>query len=264
MVGIGDLPGGNFGSEAYDVSADGSVIVGRSRSDAGDEAFIWTESNGMVGLGYLNHPDGFDHNSRANAISADGSVVVGHSISTNGSDVGYIAFIWSDSTGIQSLGELTGGDYWSDGYDVSSDGSVVVGCSGSVYGAEAFIWDSENGMRSLKELLTNVYGVDLNGWTLTEANSITDDGETIVGVGVNPDGNQEAWLANISYVPAGDFNKDIDVDAPDLFHFVLAFSTQSFPDGDLDDDGSIDDGDVEKMAREFGHFFPNAYDPWDL
>ena len=35
------------------MSADGSVIVGYSQSDFGAEAFRWTESEGMVGLGDL-------------------------------------------------------------------------------------------------------------------------------------------------------------------------------------------------------------------
>ena len=35
------------------------------------------------------------------------------------------------------------------------------------------------------------------GWTLKEAWGISDDGLTIVGIGINPDNNQEAWIANI-------------------------------------------------------------------
>jgi probable HAF family extracellular repeat protein len=40
MVGLGDLPGGTFTSEALAASADGSVVVGSSSSASGDsEAF---------------------------------------------------------------------------------------------------------------------------------------------------------------------------------------------------------------------------------
>jgi probable HAF family extracellular repeat protein len=54
MQGLGDLPGGVFGSGAYAVSADGSVIVGAGHSDAPDnEAFIWTEAEGMQSLQIL-------------------------------------------------------------------------------------------------------------------------------------------------------------------------------------------------------------------
>ena len=70
---LGDLPGGSFLTDVTDVSADGSVAVGRSNSVLGGEAFIW-EGGIMIGLGDLLGGDFF---SLANGISADGSVVVG-------------------------------------------------------------------------------------------------------------------------------------------------------------------------------------------
>ena len=42
MVGLGDLPGGDFSSIAQDVSDDGSVVVGIGNSASGEEAFRWT------------------------------------------------------------------------------------------------------------------------------------------------------------------------------------------------------------------------------
>jgi uncharacterized membrane protein len=65
---------------------------------------------------------------------------------------------------------------------------------------EAYIWDSTNGMRSLQDVLTDE-GLDLTGWTLHVAHGISADGKTIVGWGVNPDGNTEAWIAHVSPVP---------------------------------------------------------------
>ena len=41
MVGLGQLPGGVFGSSASDVSADGLVVVGQSDSALGTQAFRW-------------------------------------------------------------------------------------------------------------------------------------------------------------------------------------------------------------------------------
>ncbi len=56
--GLGDLPGGIQGSFASDVSADGTVVVGIANvafipglTDL--EAFRWTRSAGMIGLGDL-------------------------------------------------------------------------------------------------------------------------------------------------------------------------------------------------------------------
>jgi probable HAF family extracellular repeat protein len=60
-------------SWAYGVSADGSVVVGRSYNAAGQwRAFRWTASGGMQDLGTLGGSE-----SEAYGVSADGSVVVG-------------------------------------------------------------------------------------------------------------------------------------------------------------------------------------------
>lgn len=89
----------------------------------------------------------------------------------------------------QRLGYLPGGSFFfSEAYSVSADGSVVVGVSGN----EAFIWDSANGMRSLQTVLTSDFGLDLAGWHLRGATGISADGQTIVGYGNNPSGNNEA------------------------------------------------------------------------
>ena len=48
---LGDLAGGDFHSGAFDVSGDGSTVVGYSSSASGDEAFVWDATNGMQGLG---------------------------------------------------------------------------------------------------------------------------------------------------------------------------------------------------------------------
>ena len=95
---LGDLPGGqNFGS-AYAASADGSVIVGESSSATTTEAFRWTASGGMVGLGCL--PDGSW--SQALGVSADGSAVVG--VDCDGSS--FRAIFWTSALGMRNLTDL--------------------------------------------------------------------------------------------------------------------------------------------------------------
>ena len=95
------------------------------------------------------------------------------------------------------LGDLDGGSWSSTAWDVSADGSVIVGDAESESGMEVFIWDLTNGMRELDQILSDS-GIDLTGWTLTDAQGISDDGLTIVGYGTNPSGDFEAWIA---YVP---------------------------------------------------------------
>ena len=53
FLGLGDLPGGEYRSDATAVSANGKVVVGQSDSALGQEGFRWTRSDGMVGLGDL-------------------------------------------------------------------------------------------------------------------------------------------------------------------------------------------------------------------
>jgi|APSaa5957512535_1039671.scaffolds.fasta_scaffold00799_22 probable HAF family extracellular repeat protein len=189
MVGLGFLPGDND-SGAYGISGDGSVVVGES-SSLDRQAFRWTSGGGMVGLGVL----GGDHSSIANGVSGDGSAVVGTSM------LGSIArdreaFRWTSGGGMVGLGFLPGdGDFFSEALDVSGDGSVVVGRGRGGFG-EAFVWDGINGMQSLSTILTGS-GVDMTGWNLWYATGISDDGQTIVGYGKNPDGIQEAYVVNL-------------------------------------------------------------------
>lgn len=172
VVGLGDLPGGEFESRANDVSADGSVIVGYSEASTGREAFMWTQAGGMVGLGF--YDNGREYSS-ANAVSADGSAVVGIA-----AEAGYVpdgtAFRRTATDGMVSLGTLPFDDYFSEAHDVSADGSVVVGVSdnnSTDREGEAFLWTAEDGMVGLG----NLGGTNVG----SKAISVSDDGKVIVG-----------------------------------------------------------------------------------
>ena len=99
-----------------------------------------------------------------------------------------------------SLGGLSADDNYSRAFAASSDGWTIVGeaqIDDPQVAAAAFIWDPVFGMRRIADVLTNDFGVDLEGWDLRHARSISDDGQTIVEVGFNPDGNLEGWVATI-------------------------------------------------------------------
>jgi uncharacterized membrane protein len=85
MVGLGDLPGGDFSSQARATSADGSVIVGVGftgfRTDLHPEApFIWDTVNGMRNLREVLLSGGVDLTGmtllQAVGISADGKSIL--------------------------------------------------------------------------------------------------------------------------------------------------------------------------------------------
>ncbi len=200
MVGLGDFAGGPFRSGAVNTSFDGSVIVGNGVNAVGVEGFRWTEATGLVGIGDLPGGEIF---SNATSVSNDGLVVVGRSASENSSDVpltedgGAEAFRWTEETGLIGLGDLPGGIFSSRAIAVSGDGSVIVGQGNGASGEEPFIWDSLNGMRSLIQVLTNEFGLDLTGWSSLTVADLSADGSTVVGLGINPEGNLEGWIANL-------------------------------------------------------------------
>lgn len=202
MIPLGDLEGGGFSSFASGISSDGTVIVGNSNGSQGTEAFRWTAETGLMGLGYL--PEGA-FSSQAVRASADGSVIVGRSASANSSRSGQIgnfsgteAFVWTEETGIVGLSHLPGKRFFSRAFGVSGDGSIVVGQSEGFRGQEPFIWDRVNGIRPLLDVLIDDLGLDLTDSTNLVAQDISDDNSTVIGFGINPDGNTEGSIARLT------------------------------------------------------------------
>lgn len=197
MVGIGALAG-KTQSSASDVSADGSVVVGYSTSGVhnvvgGDyQAFRWTQSGGMTGLGFLSGGTV----SSATAVSADGTVIVGFGDSSGG----YQSFRWTETGGMVGLGNLPNAS--GNAVAVSGDGSVIVG-DYDAYDPDTdtdyngvFIWDQLHGMRDLRQVLVNDYGMGaaLAGWSLDEVAGISDDGLSITGFDFN---TQQGWVVHL-------------------------------------------------------------------
>jgi len=181
-------------SDGHAASGDGSVIVGEMNVSGGIEAFRWTQETGKVGLGNLS---GGNNQGLAWDVTSDGSIIVGESDSATSLN-GREAFYWTESEGMVGLGYSDTDSYSSVAYGISDDGLRIVGSSGS---GEAALWDEDRNIFNLQTLLSDEYGLDITGWDLEAALAISADGSTIVGWGYNPDGNKEAWVANISAVP---------------------------------------------------------------
>ena len=99
MVGLGTLPGTN-NSAAADISADGTIVVGRCLgpgSQSVDGAFIWSEEEGMDSIQELLQDRGLPlfgwSLQYAEGVSADGSTVVGYGTNPMGEWEGWIATI---------------------------------------------------------------------------------------------------------------------------------------------------------------------------
>ena len=132
---------------------------------------------------------------------------------------------------------------------VSADGSVIVGFSLTPNGQEATIWRDGEGAELLHDVLVGVYDLDLTGWTLQRATGISDDASTIVGYGINPDGNTEGFVVKLP-ICQGDLNADGLVSSQDLS--VLLFAFGATDEGDIDGDGDTDSDDLNDLLRAFG------------
>ncbi|WP_231117108.1 autotransporter outer membrane beta-barrel domain-containing protein [Pseudodesulfovibrio alkaliphilus] len=63
-------------------------------------------------------------------------------------------------------------------------------------------------MQSLKDILT-ANGVDLTGWTLTEATGVSGDGTTIVGIGTSPNGTEAFIARNTGVITTATLNNSL-------------------------------------------------------
>ena len=119
---LGTLPGSSE-SYAYDVSADGAVVVGWVYDAGYYRAFRW-ENGVMQDLGAL----GGNH-SEAYGVSANGAVVVGWAHNAANQQR---AFRWTASGGMEDLNTtyaslLTNGSVLAVAYAISPDGRYIVG-----------------------------------------------------------------------------------------------------------------------------------------
>lgn len=291
LVTLGVLFGGDFSSRAYAVSADGGVIVGTANSAAGDEAFRWTPGDGLVALGDLSggmfdaeargvsadggvivgtgavagpsawafrwtEAEGMlplwpelyqqqDFASAAFAVSADGAAIVG-SITDANLDTTY-PMRWTTADGFEYLHDPGVGNS-AVARGVNDDGTVIVGTD-AVLGA--FIWRRGVGTRAVQQLL-NACELNLAGWTLTSARATSANGRIIVGEGLNPSGETEAWIAILPCY--GDLNADEQVDLADLAQLLCQYGLASgatYADGDLDGDADVDLSDLSALLAVY-------------
>lgn len=158
---IDSLPGSEgYVSYAWDVSADGRVVVGIDVSAEQGGAFRWTEAQGIEPLGTLGW---IGNNSIATSMSADGETVYGYVVRDGR------GFRWTAESGLQPIiGAPAGSEVQI--LDCSADGSAAAG----TIDGRAFRWTQEAG-------LVEIPGLIGSGPTHLGV-SISADGATVVGV----------------------------------------------------------------------------------
>ncbi|MBX9789555.1 MAG: hypothetical protein K2Y37_11630 [Pirellulales bacterium] len=179
-----------FESQAIDLSANGSVVVGLSAG----KVFLWTHAAGIVPIGA---PPG-TASSRATALSPTGETVAGY---LNSFD--QVPLTWTGGGGYLPLGNPAG---YANGAanDVSTAGATVVGWSDNhSFGSEqAWRWTSANGFELLGFL---------PGAVGSTANAVSANGNIIAGRGhvVGDSGLQALlWIGDnapvgLGYLPLG-------------------------------------------------------------
>ena len=187
--------------EAKTASRDGRVIAGYGVSNNGYEAFVYTPTDGLVGLGDL---PGGPFESYARGMSADGSVIVGFGTTASG----YEAFYWTADMGMRRLADvLTSYGVDLKGYiplraqAVSADGTVIVGSAISPANVQV-------------AFLAQVPLLPPNAdWNRSGRITVQDIFDFLA-----------AWMAG-----TGDFNRDGVTSVQDIFDFLRTWFAQASP-----------------------------------
>ena len=193
---------GDFFSGARAISASGDVVTGGSTIRHGDTPFAWTAGTGTRTLDDLSRCTDFCEEGGW-GVSPDGSLLLGGYYSSEGYEEP--PYVWNLVT--DAIQYLPTEHAFGQGLalDASNGGAVLVGFQNELdlselaedlQGTGAAIWQGLD-YRILQFMLTDDFGLDLSGWVLTAATAVSYDGKTIVGYGINPDGNPEAWIAQI-------------------------------------------------------------------
>lgn len=139
---------------------------------------------------------------------------------------------------------------------MSRDGSIVIGYSTSDVSTgarRAFLWSAATGLVDLNEYIPTL-GLDLTGWTLENARSISADKRRITGTGTF-NGVRQSWLLTLPEPCAGDANGDYAVSFPDLNRVLSNFGVTGEPGtipGDLNLDGAVNFVDLNEVLSFFG------------
>jgi len=240
---LGTLSGA-IASRAWGVSGNGQVIVGAAFFPGSEARAVRWQGTTIQSLGEL---AGY-RRSWALAASHDGSVIVGYALADNNGPSTSIRWVNGQP---QSLGWLPiNGADGSIAYSVSGDGAIVVGSSDG----RAYRWTATRGMENLNQVYASLLR---DGSRLHSANAISADGRFIVGAGYNASTQRtEAFLLDTATCAAhnGDVDQNGCVNDADLLAVLFAFGASGDALGrvDVNCDQTVNDSDLLIVLFNFG------------
>jgi probable HAF family extracellular repeat protein len=186
---LGGVPGGRpdpltgLLSTPYDVSGDGSVIVGLAYDENFKAVgFRWEEKTGMVNLG----PFGLGSQQSALAVSADGKVVVGRDRDLNNSvtPAGYRGYVYFDG----QMHPLHAFGWAGEARATNGVGSIIVGqgqpastASSVTGGGTTYLYTAWDGrFQELGAVWPGMPGSNLEEYS-SRPYRVSDDGSVVVG-----------------------------------------------------------------------------------
>jgi uncharacterized membrane protein len=242
------------------VSADGNLVAGETRTqtrELREALWIWnqtTQSRTPIGIPADANVVWIDD------MTPDGSKIVGTAWYWNGltSPDDYFHYLWQPGSGFTRL-DFLDRDCRGCGPQAISDDGVRIAANTP---DGAAVWTQADGMRLLQDILVQDFGLgeQLAGWTLRQpftpsgVTGMSADGQVLVGQGINPQGNREAWIAVLADIPQGDFDWSRGLDVRDIDLLTEMTRVVSPNDTfDLNNDAVVDELDrrfwVHDLAR---------------
>ncbi len=252
-------------SDSYDVSADGSTVVGLSWDGCSGRGFRWTEATGMEQLQPL-----ANGGNRASVVSADGTVIAGFA---QGS-FSRTPATWDGTTLTGELLDPPNGDALGEITGISDDGSVLLG----IWNGDATRW-TRNGSAWDRETIGNgSFSPAFSGYGVDIADTDRIVGfDSLIGNAIGwvyDEGNANVVLVenfvrdrggDVPLIPVGDPNYPFGGGSPISAQFPSAISTDGhvfvgntsfigawmvevFSDCDFDGDFACDLDDIDALV----------------
>lgn len=189
---------GNNVVKDVQISESGGLVVGANVLPTIGErnpysGWAWTPGTGFRFL------EGNYLSQAPQVIAPDGSFIIGTYASDNFQQGAFALVRWAPDG---SAHILFGPETFSNrrsfiATGVDSAGALIVGNMANYpEAADPTVWTLGGGFVPLAAYF-DAAGVDFDGWTLKSVSKLSADGLTFAGVGINPDGQRETWIATI-------------------------------------------------------------------